>query len=118
MLNLTSLNETIVKAQAEQKLQLLEKFSLFREQVEEGIKNIAARGKRQGELTIITNSHLETNEIEGLLAEHYNPISFSVPHNLTHNKPGNSFIKSSYFIVNVTIPEVRENDIYGSEINK
>ena len=116
MLSLTALNETIVKAQAEQKLQLLEKFSFFRTQVEEGIKNIAAQGKHMGELTIITNSRLKRHEIEELLVDHYQPISFSVSHNQTHSEPKNKL--KSYFIVNVTIPEVEENDIYGSEISK
>lgn len=116
MLSLTALNETIAKVQAEQKLQLLEKFSFFRAQVEEGIKNIAARGKHMGQLTIITNSRLEIHEIEELLDDHYQPISFSVSHNQTHNEPKNKL--KSYFIVNVIIPEVRENDIYGSEISE
>ena len=116
MLILTSLNETIAKAQTEQRLQLLEKFSFCREQVEEGIKNIAAQGKRMGELTIITNSHLKTHEIETLLIEHYQPISFIVSHNQTYSEP-NKKIKS-YFIVEVVIPSVREDDIYGYSISK
>ena len=116
MLNLTALNETITKAQAEQKLHLLEKFSFFREQIEEGVKNIAARGKRMGELTIITNSRLESREIERLLTDHYKPISFSVSHNQTHSEPKNRV--KSYFIVDVIIPTVSQNDIYGNEISK
>lgn len=116
MLILTSLNETIAKIQTEQKLQLLEKFSFFREQVEEGIKNIAAQGKRMGELTIITNSHLKTHEIESLLIEHYQPISFVVSHNQTHSEPKNRV--KSYFIVEIIIPAVKEDDIYGYEISK
>ena len=116
MLILTSLNETIAKAQEEQKLLLLEKFSFFREQVEEGIKNIAAQGKRMGELTIITNSHLKTHEIETLLIEHYQPISFVVSHNQTHSEP-NKKVKS-YFIIDVVIPSVRVNDVYGCSISK
>lgn len=115
MLTLTSLNETIAKAQEEQKLQLLEKFSFFREQVEESIKNIAAQGKRMGELTIITNSHLKTYEIEKLLAEHYQPISFAVAHNQTYS--GKKTVKS-YFTVEIVIPSVREDDIYGYDISK
>ena len=116
MLILTSLNETIAKAQTEQKLQLLEKFSFFREQVEEGIKNIAAQGKRMGELTIITNSRLTTHEIETLLIEHYQPISFVVSHNQTHSEPKNKV--KSYFIVDIIIPVVRDSDIYGCNISK
>lgn len=116
MLILTSLNETIAKAQEEQQLRLLEKFSFFREQVEEGVKNIAAQGKRMGELTIITNSHLKTYDIEKLLTEHYQPISFVVSHNQTHSEPSKRI--KSYFIVEVVIPSVREDDVYGYEISK
>ena len=116
MLNLTALNETIAKAQAEQKSQLLEKFSFFREQIEEGIKDIAAQGKRMGELTITTNGRLKHSEIENLLIDHYQPISFSLTHNQTHNDPKNRL--KSYFIVDVIIPTVSQNDIYGNEISK
>ena len=116
MLILTSLNETIAQAQMEQKLQLLEKFLFFREQVEKGIKNIAAQGKRMGELTVITNSHLTTHEIEKMLTENYQPISFTVSHNQTHSDPKNKV--KSYFITEVVIPAVKENDIYGYEISK
>ena len=111
MLILTSLNKAIEKGKAKRKRELLEAFLSFRVKIEDGIENIASQGEREGEIVINTNFIMTTSEIKEMLSSHYHPIRFCVTENAT-----STAIKKPYFIVNVTIPEVNPDDIYGYDI--
>lgn len=121
MLNLTELNKTIEKRQMEKEQEAKEvtfkQFLLIKDQVEAGILAIAAGGMRSGEFEVYTKFELTSSaDMEREIMRHYSPIDFRIDKNLTHDNPKNKF--KSYFTLDIFIPSVEGNGIFGLDVIK
>lgn len=117
MLFLSKLNETIEKKEKEKREEEFKRFDEIREQVEKGIKDIAARGERQGVFSVKTKGQMNSIVILDILRTHYTPIEFYLVNNNTYSGHQRSKLPSE-FTLNIHIPSVREDDIYGYNISK
>ena len=117
MLFLSKLNETIEKKEQEIKEEAAKRFEIVREQVEENIKKIAARGERQGVFNVKIKGQMSSTVVLDMLRTHYSPIEFYLISNDTYS--GNQRSKlPSQFTLNIYIPSVGETDVYGCNISK
>lgn len=117
MLFLSKLNETIEKKEKEKREEEFKRFEEVREQVEKGIQKIAERGERNGVFNVRVKGQMNSIVITEILREHYSPIEFYLVENNTYSGNQRSKIPSQ-FTIEVIIPPVGDNDIYGCNISK
>lgn len=117
MLFLSKLNEAIEKKEQEIKEEAAKRFEIVREQVEENVKKIAARGERRGVFNVKIKGQMSSTVVLDMLRTHYSPIEFYLISNDTYS--GNQRSKlPSQFTLNIYIPSVGEIDAYGCNISK
>lgn len=117
MLFLSKLNETIEKKEKEKREEEFKRFEEVREQVEKGIQKIAERGDRNGVFNVRVKGQMNSIVITEILREHYSPIEFYLVDNNTYSGKQRSKTPSQ-FSIEIIIPPVGDNDIYGYNISK